>query len=537
MLIIVNGSFRTLEVEFTMRAARRTISLTLALVWAASCLLAARTPAVRAQDTITIGVIDLPGTLDPAEAYDFNAWEVLSHLYVGLTRQVPGTLNYELALATDYTVSDDRLTYTFTLRPDAAFSDGTPITAQTFVDSIQRVLALKRDALQAVEPYIASVETSDDGKLVFHLIQPVPYFLELVALPPYFPEHPTLVAQDRAQSFAEQGVIGNGPYTLERFDVRQQIVLQANPAYTLGPQPATATIILKNFARSQDLRDALRDHQIDLAWRTLLLDHLLALQEDSHLNVVETPTTRVFYLYMGQSREPTDDPLVRQAITLLIDRQTAIDRVFHGHLTPLTSLIPEQFGEAYDALWPDVPDVPAAEDVLSTAGYKDRTGRRLELTVEFPQPVYGDPYTAAVTQMVRSSFTPSKFVNAGLFTEIERNTAVSILAEGDANVAVFAWTPLVPHPYAYLYPLFDSSQAMPTNSRYARPELDDLLDQAARLDDPAGTVYHLLAQRILDDYALVPLWQDHAEVVAWDDIGGILVEPNYFLHYDQLVRQ
>lgn len=522
-----------------MPAARRMLLLVLVMVLAASFILAARPPAARAQDAITIGVTDLPTTLDPAEAYDFNAWEVLSHLYVGLTRQTPGTLDYELALAADYRVSDDRLTYTFTLRRDAAFSDGTPITAQTFVESIQRVLALKHDAIQAVEPYMAGVEASAGGELVFHLVQPVPFFLELLALPPYFPQHPALAAQGRAQPFAEQGVIGNGPYVLARFDVRQQIVLQANPAYTHGPQPATPTIILKNFARSQDLRDALRDHQIDLAWRTLLLDHLLALQEESGLKVIETPSTRAFYLYLGQSREPTDDPLVRQAITLLLDRQTAINKVFRGHLTPLTSLIPAQFPDAADPIWPENPDVTAAESILSTAGYKDRTGRRLEFTVMFSQPVYGDPYTSAVTQLVRSSFTPSKFVTSGLFTEIERSTAADILSDGDTSVAVFAWTPLVPHPYAYLYPLFDSSQAMPANSRYARPDVDTLLDQAALLDDPAaaGTIYRQIAQLILDDYALVPIWQDHLEVVAWNDIDGILVEPNYFLHYDQLVRR
>ena len=101
-----------------------------------------------AQDSgsITIGVTDLPTTLDPGEAYDFIAWEVLSHLYIGLTRQIPGTLDYELALAEELQMSDDRLTYTFTLRDDAAFSDGTPITAQTFVDSINRVRDLSRDA-------------------------------------------------------------------------------------------------------------------------------------------------------------------------------------------------------------------------------------------------------------------------------------------------------------------------------------------------------------------------------------------------------
>lgn len=519
---------------------RRSLVLALAglLVLAALPSLSTVTHAQQS-DTITIGVTDLPDTLDPADAYDFNAWEVLSHLYTGLTRQKSGTLDYELALASSYRVSSDRLTYTFTLRQDAAFSDGTPITAQTFVDSINRVLALKRDAIQAVEPYVSGVEASPGGELVFHLAQPVPFFLKLLALPPYFPQHPTLAAADRAQPFADQGLIGNGPYLLSRFDVHTRIVLKVNPRYTLGPPPATATIVIKAYARSQDLRDALRNHEIDLAWRALLLDHVLQLKDNPHLKVVESPSTRVFYLYLGQAREPADDPLVRQAITLLVDRQGAIDQVFHGHLTALDSLIPAQFPTAYAPLWPDKPDLAAAESVLNTAGYKDRTGRRLELAVGFPQPVFGDPYTAAVTQMVRSSFGASRLIDESIYTDIERNAAISTLQSGSVSAAVFAWTPLVPDPYAYLYPLFDSSQDLPANSRYARPEIDVLLGQAARLDDPAaqGALYQDIAHWIFDDHAMIPLWQDHIQVVAWDDIDGILIEPNYFLHYDQLVRR
>ncbi|GIV80687.1 MAG: hypothetical protein KatS3mg051_0041 [Anaerolineae bacterium] len=110
----------------------------------------------QADDTIIIGTTDLPSSLDPAEAYDFMTWEVLSHLYVGLVRQVPGTLDYELALAESYTVSADALTYTFALRQGQSFSDGTPITAQTFVDSVTRVLTLRRPGFALVEPYVAA---------------------------------------------------------------------------------------------------------------------------------------------------------------------------------------------------------------------------------------------------------------------------------------------------------------------------------------------------------------------------------------------
>ncbi|MBN1963979.1 MAG: hypothetical protein JW910_05000, partial [Anaerolineae bacterium] len=141
-----------------MPVVRRTFSRVLISLVILTVLLpvgSALSPA-RAQvaDTITIGMTDFPRSLDPGETSDLVAWEILSHLYTGLTRQTPGTLAYEPALASGIQASDDRLTYTVTLREGAAFSDGTPITAQTFVDSINRVVALNRDAAKAVTPYV-----------------------------------------------------------------------------------------------------------------------------------------------------------------------------------------------------------------------------------------------------------------------------------------------------------------------------------------------------------------------------------------------
>ncbi|MBI5959106.1 MAG: hypothetical protein HY866_10250 [Chloroflexi bacterium] len=496
---------------------------------------------VRAQstDTITIGTTGLPDSLDPADAYGFGAWEVLSHLYVGLTRQVPGTTSVDLALATDVQISEDRLDYTFTLRPDAAFSDGTPISAQTFVDSITRVMDLNRDAAQVVKPYVDRVEATPAGELVFHLIQPVPYFLQLLALPPYFPQHPTLIAAEQQQPFAENGLIGNGPYLLDHFLVNREIGLIANPDYTLGDAPLTPNILLRQYARSQDLRDALRNHEVDLAWRALLLDHLLELQTESDLVITDTPSTRVFYLYMSQSREPTDDPLVREAITQLIDRQPVIDKIFYGHASPLNSLIPASLLDADSAIWPTAPDVTLAEDLLNTAGYKDRTGRRVEFTFTFALPVYGETQDLAMRQLGRDSFGDTRFIDYGYYSEIERGAAEDMINNGDATVAAFGWTPVVPHPYAYLYPLFHSSQAMPDNSRYARPEIDAALERIAQIDDAdeQTMLYQDIVYWALEDYALIPLWQDHVQVMSWSDIGGILVESNFFLHYDRLVRE
>jgi len=512
-------------------------ALALTLFWTGS---APHVSLAQPADTLTIGTTDLPNTLDPGEAYDFAAWEVLTHLYTGLTRQVPGTLDYELALAQNVAISDDRLVYTFGLRAGIAFSDGTPITAPTFVDSVERALAMGRGAAQAVEPYVESVAAVDDATLEFRLKKPVPYFLGLLALPPYFPVHPALAQRAQPNPFAEGGLTGNGPYLLESFDVHDEIVLAANPAFDLGPQPATPTIRITAYERSQDLRDAVRNREVDIAWRALYLGHMFELEEAAigGLTITNQPGTRVFYLYMGQDREPTEDPLVRQAVTLLIKRQAAVDQ-FKGYATPLTSLVPDLFPDAYAPIWPAAPDVVLAEETLRQAGYRARGDARLDVGISFSQPAYGDFAASAVALLDRRSFDETLFVNHGVYLDVDTPTFTRALERGETAFAIYGWTPIVAHPAVYLDPLAHSDNPIPRNGRYANDAIDDLLDEAALLADPAaqGALYREVAALLLEDYALVPLWQDHVVLVAWDTVEGIQIEANGFLHYDQLARR
>lgn len=497
----------------------------------------------RAQDEspIIIGTTDLPTTLDTGEAYDLAAWEVLGHLYTGLTRQVPGTLDYELALATDVSISDDRLTYTFTLPGDAAFTDGTPITAQTFVDSIARVLDFRRfqgqnrQAAEAIDPYVAAVEAPDDTTLVFTLERPVPFFLGLVSLPPYFPVHPD--AQTEQPTPFPESLIGNGPYLLEEYRVGETLVLTPNPAYNGTSQPANAGIVLRQYARTSDLREALRDGAIDVAWRTMHLYDVIDLMDEG-FQVVETASTRTFYMNMNQDRAPFDDPLVREAVTLLIDRTSAIEAIFKGHAIALTSLIPELYGAAYNPIWPNDPDVELVEDILREASYSARGQSRLGFSIAFSRPTYGDLYVAAVNEIDRS-FNATLFVETGVNSNIETNTLISALRRGEGIATIFGWTPIVPHPAAYLRPLAHSEEPIPANSEYATAQIDEWLDAAAIATDPdeQAQLYRLVQQALFNEYAIIPLWQDMVQVVAQPDITGITLSPNPILNFTLLARE
>ena len=490
---------------------------------------------------IVIGTTDLPTTLDTGEAYDLASWEVLTHLYTGLTRQIPGTLDVELALATDVTISEDRLTYTFTLSADAAFTDGTPITAQTFADSITRVQTFRRfqpqyrQAADAIDPYVAQIDAPDSTTLVFTLLRPVPYFLQLVALPPYFPLHPDAIT-DQPVPFPDT-LIGNGPYLLERFTVGEEIVLAPNPAYAYGPAPANDGIILRRYLRSADLREAMLDGAVDVAWRALFLEDMLALQ-DAGYTVTETPSTRTFYIALNHDREPFDDPLVREAVTALITRTNTVTEVFNGHALEALSIVPEIFPAAYAPIWHSEPDVTAAEDTLRAAAYSARGQSRLSFSISFSRQAYGDLYATAINEIDRS-FNATLFVETGVNSNVETNTMISALQRGEGMALAFGWTPLVPHPAAYLEPLASSAEAIPSALRYTNSHIDTLLADAALLDDPAaqGVIYQQVQQALLDDFDLIPLWQDMVQAVSQPEINGVVVDSNPLLHFDTLIRK
>jgi len=136
-------------------------------------------PASGSTDTIIIGTTDEVHSLDAQDAYSTHDWEILKNTGVPLLKYKAGTSELVLGTAADFpTVSDDGLTYTFKLKDDITFADGTPLTAQDYVTAWDRI-GLEGDVSGLMQLYIESVEAPDDSTVVYHLTAPFGFFTAL----------------------------------------------------------------------------------------------------------------------------------------------------------------------------------------------------------------------------------------------------------------------------------------------------------------------------------------------------------------------
>lgn len=488
---------------------------------------------------IIIGTTDMPVSIDPADAIDYPSWELLQHLYTGLTRQVPGTLSYELALATDHSTSDDGLTHMFTVAPDAAFSDGTTITAETFVTSINRVINLGRAGANFINRYVQGVSAGSDNTVIFTLLNPLPDFEALVALPPFLPQHPDIYPPTGLLSIETMDrLISNGVYQLDSF-TDGEIILTANPDYT-GPPAANDRIIIRGFTLPIDLRRAILNQEIDIAWRALAQPDLDALQNMPSLIVEEQANLQAFYLLLNHNQislnnqDSFDDPAVRHGFALLVDRERSARLGFDETVTPLYTILPDVF-DIPPATYPAF-DPQAADQVLNDAGYRPRR-TPIDTQILISSDTYGDLMGSAA-QEIRRSIEQSDIVDITGIQNSETETFISAVNRGEYLSAIIGWRPPYASPAGYLVPLAHSESFIPQNAGVGSERIDELMVAASLSTDTATkrALYSEIQNELLDGYDLIPLWQGQDVIVYQNDVSGILVETNSWLHYDRLYR-
>ncbi|ADV64860.1 extracellular solute-binding protein family 5 [Desulfurococcus mucosus DSM 2162] len=482
-------------------------------------------PPVEAKPVV-IGVTDSVTDLDPANAYDFFTWEILSNIMEGLVKYEPGTLNIVPGLAESWSTSQDQMTWTFKLRSGLKFSDGTPLTARDVVRSIERVMRINGDPAWLVTDFVENVTAPDDVTVVFKLRKPTPYFLSLLTTPPYFPVNPKY-AQDKVDS--DQTAGGAGPYRIASFQRDVEIRLEPNPYY-YGEKPK-APIIIKKYGSSSALRLALESGEIDVAWRTLNPSDIIALKSRSDVKVIEVPGTFIRYICLNTRLDPTSNKLVRQALAAAINRSEIIEVALKGAGQPLYSMIPvgmwsyvsvfkEKYGDG---------NLELARSLLRQAGFSE--SKKLTIELWYTPTHYGD------TEKDVAAILKEQLEKTGLITvtvkSAEWSTYVDYARKGNMMMYLLGWYPDYLDPDDYTTPFLKSTANSWTGTGYANPTMDQLLEQASSTGNQTlrEQLYRQVQEILGEDVPYIPLYQGVLYIVARQGVEGIQPSPTMLFYY------
>lgn len=258
-------------------------------------------PASGSADTIIIGTTDEVNSLDASDAYATHDWEIIKNTGAALLSYTPGTSELVPGAAADYpTVSDDGMTYTFTLRDNLMFADGTPVTAQNYVDSWDRLNNLEGQVSGLIQLYVDTVVAVDDLTVQYNLKSSFGFFPALAATAPFVVTNPAEFLPDAINQFPAI-VDGIGPYRMVSHTPGEQMVLEANPFYFGDDAPMIQTVIIKYFANPTTMSNAIESGAIDIAWRTLGPVEAIRLQSVEGVTVVQVDAPALRYMVFNHT--------------------------------------------------------------------------------------------------------------------------------------------------------------------------------------------------------------------------------------------
>ncbi len=393
------------------------------------------------------------------------------------------------ALAETWSVSEAQTVYTFQLRQGVHFHDGTPFSAQDVVATFNRIINppshLSIGGIREQMEMIAEVNAPDDLTVVFTLKRPTPYFLEIMAGDDaIIYSKKTLEEND----YDLRGVTvppGTGPFRFVDYIRGEKLVLEANPDYWNPELPYVDGIELLHVGAWADRGTAVLTGQADFSWN-VSVDTWEEGSRREGILTARAPCLNSHMVAINNTRSPFDDPRVRRAIHLAVDRQAVIDAfapvwepAFVTRWLPSASpfATPQEQILQLPGYRPDkAEDIEEARRLLAEAGYPN--GFETTFTA-WTEAASSEVAVPAFAEQLRTSLNI-----VGTIEVIERPRTADVLASGEFDLFkadTYASPILDPYPLWNTYLRTGASQNW---SRYSNPEFDALLDQLAVEIDP-----------------------------------------------------
>ncbi|UKS31139.1 ABC transporter substrate-binding protein [Paenibacillus sp. HWE-109] len=497
---------------------------------------------------LTYALATSPDSLDPHRSGLAVAVRVLRTIYDSLVVQLPDG-SIKPWLATEWTTAPDGLSYTFKLRKDVKFHDGTPFTAEAVKFSYDRILDPATKAANSValiKPYKSS-EIIDDYTIKINLETPSRAFLGNLSQALL-----GIVSPTSAKKFGDQfgkNPVGSGPFTFVKWEENATIQVKRNPDYAWAPElvenkgksyldQITFSIVPEEATRI----GSVQSKQV-LAGETVPPQNIVSLKSDTSVQVHQVNTTGLPYtLFINQRKTPWNDVKARQALQAAIDVDAIVKTLYLGtYPRSWSPLTPGVIG--YDASLENgiKPDVAKANKLLDELGWvKGTDGVRVKdgkkLTLHY---VDGSPNREKRNDIAVIIQQQLKQIGVVVEVEITKDTANVVYTKGDYDIYGNSQVNTDPNALYAFYHTGDP-KARPTLPGLADPQVDKWLEQGAIEPDDKKRVdlYKQVQKAIIDQAVIIPIYVFPYTVAASKTVKGLKFDPlGYPLFNDTFIQK
>lgn len=497
------------------------------------CLLPLSASAMTPPGVVVVGQIAEPKSLDPAVDTAVNDFRILMNVYDGLTRYRDGSLEVLPSLAESWTISDDGTVYTFKLREDVTFHDGTAFNAEAVKFNFDRMLN-KEHPYHHTGPFPLS--------FFFSAIQKTevlgPYRVKMTLNEPYAPllsnlAYPTglIVSPAAVKKHDEdygRNPVGTGPYKFVEWKSNEKVVVERHADYWDG-RPGLQAIIFRPITDGNTRVTEMLSGNLDIMVE-VTPDSVGLFKEKNDFTVHEQAGPHLWFLILNLKEGPFQDKRVRQAINYAINKQALVDNILQGTATVATGPTPKAFGWAYNndlQAYPYDPD--KARRLIKEAGYEGA-----ELTFYVTEGGSGmlDPISMGTA-------IQADLAAVGLKVKIETYEWNAFLAkvnpglEGKADMAEMAWMTNDPDTLPYLALRSDAwpDKGGFNSGYYSNPKVDELLEEARVNTDQEkrAALYRQMQEIVFEDapWAFIANWKQNA--VTSTKVDNFRLQPSFFL--------
>ena len=483
---------------------------------AAACLCMAVSMTSFAADKSDI-VVAVDADVDTLHPTDFSTTVelgVLNQIYDTLLYYSPdGTKDPEPRIAESYEISDDGLDYTFHLRDDVTFHDGTPVTADDVVFSIELYKASEYQGSQI--SMLSSVEATDEHTVVCHLDAPYSPFLQGIC-------SPMIASKAYYESSEDDFVnnpIGSGPYKFVSRAKGSNIKLEANEDYYRGA-PEIKEVTFEVIPDSSTKAIALQTGEVNFAE----IDSATKPQLEANpaITIAEVPTSSFSYIAMNTEKEPFNDVKVRQAINYAIDRDNLVAVCYDGEAEVNSNICAkERFGYSDDQFQYTY-DPEKAKELLAEAG--------IETPYDLGEILVAEKYSNLATviqndlKAVGLDVTISVKEFNSYISDLQNGsygiTALNMTLEGDTQTLEMAFT--------------SDYIGIANNARYSDEEMDKLFEQARTEtdNDKRAEIFNEIFTKAQDE-AIYAVMCNPMTLYAYNSdltCPEFVLEGNYYLY-------